>query len=122
MTIPQIFDTAWPFIQTLGLFIFIVVSVRTYLLQIFWRIRVADLPGLIMFGIFIVVSCYLLADLWKWWSLIPGAAGMTIAAIWAIIDRRIIQALDSDESGDTIIGYFLVNRRRIPRGVRNWYS
>lgn len=122
MTIPQIFDTAWPYIQTLGLLIFIIVSVRTYLLQIFWRIRVADLPGLIMFGICIVVSCYLLADLWKWWSLIPGAVGMTIAAIWAISDRRIIQAFDSDESGDTIIGYFLVNRRRIPRGVRNWYS
>ena len=122
MTIPQILDTAWPFIQTLGLLIFIIVSVRTYLLQIFWRIRVADLPGLIMFGIFIVASCYLLANLWKWWSLIPGAVGITIAAIWAISDRRIIQALDSDESGDTIIGYFLVNRRRIPRGVRNWYS
>lgn len=57
-----ILDAAKPVFQTPWILILFTVSVRSYILQRFWRVRATGRLGLSTFGFFIVVSPYLLVD------------------------------------------------------------
>lgn len=117
----ELFQSVWVVFKTLYPIALLILSVRGFGLWAIRRVRVADWLGYTAFGLFLAAGLIHLWDMLGAWGIIPAIAGVGVGIVWAIHDQRVIDERENGSDGE-VLGFFLVSRRRVPAGVRNWFG
>lgn len=117
----ELLNLVWVIVKSLYPIALLILSVRGFSLWVARRVRVTDWLGYTVFGVFLAAGLIHLWDMMGPWGIVPAMAGFGAGLVWAIRDQRVLEARGRGSDGE-ILGFFLISRRRVPAGVRNWFS